>query len=132
MFPNEPEVAVLPSKTKVPGTHEGVGVALVLVGRWRRCRGRRWCWCRRWAVRASESSLCSLNVSSGVVSVTLAAMTIVLPTLPAFKSAQRDEVRVVSLSPGAEAGQERVTQGVVIDGRVVVVPIQIAISLSPL
>ena len=49
-----------------------------------------------------KRSLCSLNVSSGVLSVALAAITITLPDLfVALMFAHRDEVRVVSLSSRA-------------------------------
>src|SRR5476651_289253 len=104
MLPAVPESAEFPSKMKVPGIHEGAGVAVgvgVGVGV-----------CTGVGVGVGvgvgagvgvgvapgqpNSSLCSLNVSSGVVSLTLAAITTTLPTLfAALKTAQREVVRVV-------------------------------------
>ena len=54
-------------------------------------------------------------MSSGVVSLVLAAMTTTLPVLwAALNTAQREVVRVVLLSSrGPDAGQEGVVQGVV-------------------
>src|SRR5450432_1212583 len=134
MFPAVPARAEFPSKMKVPGIHEGVGVAVgVAVGAGVGV-----------AVGAGvgvgvppgqpNSSLCSLNVSSGVVSLTLAAITTTLPTLfAALKTAQREVVRVVLLSSRAPRLVKKASLNVLwLAIGFVFVPIHTDISLSPL
>ena len=112
MFPAVPEVAVLPSKTKVPESMQ----ALAWEWDWRWCRRRsvhgRWCRCR------SSASKFQFVQLEGILRCGVAGAgrddNHVTCLIGALKSAQRDEGegRVV-VFPGSEAGQEGVAQGVV-------------------